>query len=261
MIIEEVHLWRGSAEQQALRPQFGNSGHFSYFNEQLNYPEWKGKTVLDFGGNTGGLLLDRECTINPELYFCIDVLQEAVERGRQRFPQGHWIHFNRYNCSFNPEGIRDLRLPDIGIGFDFILAYSVFTHTTRGEMTELVEQLRVQLAPNGTLAFTFIDPHFNAWPEKYDGNNLKWRLERSRQMNPEIDVDRLLQQSQGADWCALVDGATLYLNNNGVWTDEAGRCMTYNVFYTTEFLQREFPDAEIRLPVQGEMQHCCIMQR
>jgi len=261
MILEEVHLWRGSAEQQALRPDFGNSGHFSYFNEQLNYPEWKGKAVLDFGGNTGGLLLSPECTIQPELYFCVDVLQEALERGRQRFPKAHWIHFNRYNCSFNPEGIRDLKLADIGIGFDFILAYSVFTHTTREEMKELVEQLRAQLAPTGTLAFTFIDPHFNARPEEYDGNNLKWRLERSQQMNPEIGVDRLLQQSQGADWCALVDGATLYVNDDGVWTDEASKCMTYNVFYTAEFLQREFPDAQIRLPVQSEMQHCCIMQR
>ena len=78
MYIEEVHLWRGSAEQQALRPQFGNSGHFAYFDEQLDHPEWRGKSVLDFGGNTGGLLLSQDCTIQPELYFCVDVLREAL---------------------------------------------------------------------------------------------------------------------------------------------------------------------------------------
>jgi SAM-dependent methyltransferase len=261
MFIEEVHLWRGSAEQQALRPHFGNSGHFAYFNEQLGYPEWSDKVVLDFGGNTGGLLLSSECTIRPEFYFCVDVLREALERGRQRFPQAHWIHFDRYNCSFNPEGIKGLRLPNTGIQFDLILAYSVFTHTTLGEMKDLVGQLQGLLAPNGTLAFTFIDPHFNSCPETYDGNNLKWRLERARQMHPEIDVDRLLEQSKNAEWCALVDGATLYVNDNGVWTNETENCMTYNVFYTAEFLQHEFPGAQIRLPVQGEMQHCCIMQR
>ena len=258
MFIEEVHLWRGSAEQQALRPQFGNSGHFAYFDEQLDYPEWSGKTVLDFGGNTGGLLLSSDGTIQPELYFCVDVLREALERGRERVPKAHWIHFDRYNCSFNPAGIKDLRLPDIGIDFDFILAFSVFTHTTRAEMKDLVQQLRARLAPNGTLAFTFIDPHFKACPDTYDGNNLKWRLERS---NPDVDVDPFMKQSQGAAWCALVDGSNLYINDDGVWTNEAETCMTYNVFYTTEFLQNEFPDAEIRLPVQGEMQHCCIMQK
>jgi len=151
-----------------------------------------------------------------------------------------------------------LQLPDIGIEFDFILAYSVFTHTTRAEMKDLVAQLQARLAPAGTLAFTFIDPHFKAFPETYDGNNLKWRLERS---DRGIDVERLLKQSQGAAWCALVDGTTLYIDDDGVWTNEADTCMTYHVFYTAEFLQNEFPDAEIRLPVQGEMQHCCIMQR
>lgn len=259
--MEEVHLWRGSAEQQALRYQFGNSGHFSYFHEQLGYPAWTGKKVLDFGGNTGGLLLSAGRTIQAENYYCVDVLREAVERGRQRFPQAHWIHFNRYNCSFNPEGIKDLRIPDMGVEFDMILAFSVFTHTTREEMKDLVGQLRARLTPSGKLAFTFIDPHYNAWPEKYDGNNLKWRLERSRQLNPEIDINEMLQQSRKAEWCALVDGKKLYVDDNGVWSNETEICMTYNMFYTAEFLQQEFPDAQIRLPVQNEMHHCCIMQR
>ena len=259
--MEEVHLWRGSAEQRAQRHRFGNSGHFSYFDEQLGRPEWKSKTVLDFGGNTGGLLLSPGCTIQPRNYYCMDVLREALDRGRQRFPQAHWIHFNRYNCSFNPDGVADLAVPDTGVEFDIILAYSVFTHTTREEMNDLVRQLRTRLAPNGTFAFTFVDPHYHAWPGKYHGNNLRWRLEKSRQMHPEIEVDALLEQSRTAAWCALVDGAKLYVDDNGVWSNEAETCMTYNVFYTAEFLQREFPGAQIRHPVQGDMQHCCIMQR
>jgi SAM-dependent methyltransferase len=259
--MEEVHLWRGSAEQQALRSEFGNWGRFTYFHEQLDYPSWNAKKVLDFGGNTGGLLLSAGRAIQPENYYCMDVLRQALKRGRQRSPQAHWIHFNRYNCSFNPEGIKDLPIPDIGVEFDMILAFSVFTHTTREEMKDLVGQLRDRLAPRGKLAFTFIDPHYRGSPEKYDGNNLKWRLERSRQLNPEIDVDELLEQSRSAEWCALVDGKKLYVNDNGVWFNETEICMTYNVFYTAEFLQQEFPDAQIRRPVQNEMQHCCIMQR
>ncbi len=259
--MEEVHLWRGSAEQRALRSQLGKTVRFAYFNRQLDYPDWSGQAVLDFGGNVGNLLLDPDCTIRPEDYYCVDVIQEALEEGRKRSRQAHWVHFNRYNCSFNPEGIDGLPIPDMGIEFGMILAYSVFTHTTREEMKDLVEQLRARLAPGGALAFTFIDPHFTAWPETYKGNNLKWRLERAHEMNPSVDVDGLLEQSRGAAWCALVDGTELYVNGNGVWGNEARTCMTYNVFHTVEFLQREFPRAAIRPPVNGEMQHCCIIRR
>jgi SAM-dependent methyltransferase len=259
--MEEVHLWRGSAEQRALRSQLGSRGHFAYFDRQLDYPDWRGQAVLDFGGNVGNLLLDPGCTIRPEDYYCVDVIQEAVEEGRKRFPQAHWVHFNRYNCSFNPEGIDGLPIPDMGIEFGMILAYSVFTHTTREEMNELVNQLQARLAPGGALAFTFIDPHFSAWPGTYKGNNLKWRLDRVRETNPDVDVDGLLERSRGAEWCALVDGTELYVNGNGVWENEAQICMTYNVYYTVDFFHREFPNSAIRPPVNGEMQHCCIIRR
>ena len=70
---------------------------------------------------------------------------------------------------------------------------------------------------------------------------------------------RLLARSLGAAWCALVDGSQIFMNSNGVWENEAQACMTYDVFYTAKFLQREFPEAEILSPVNGQMQHCCII--
>lgn len=260
-MVEEVHLWRGSSEQRALRYLTLKSGRFDYFDRQLDYPGWSDKAVLDFGGNEGNLLLDRNCTIHPEKYYCVDVIKEALEVGRQRFPQAHWVHYNRYNCSFNPEGIDGLPIPDMGIEFHLIVAYSVFTHTTREEMHSLVEQLRARLAPGGTLAFTFIDPHYNSWPGAYWGNNLRWRLEKTREIDPTFEVDGLVEQSQGADWCALVNGSTLYVNSNGTWADEAETCLTYNVFHSVGFLRREFPSATIRPPVNDEMQHCCLIRR
>lgn len=259
--MEEVHLWRGSAEQRAMRSQAGQSGQFAYFDRQLDHPDWSGKPVLDFGGNAGNLLLNPDCVIRPENYYCLDVIREATEEGRRKFPQAHWIHYNRYNCSFNPGGVAGLPLPEMGIEFDVILAYSVFTHTGREEMNELVEQLRMCLAPGGTLAFTFIDPHFESWPGTYAGNNLSWRLERIHKTNPAIEVKGLLEQSRDAEWCALVDGAELYIDGDGVWNDEDQICMTYNVYYSAEFMRREFPRATIRPPVNGDMQHCCIIRR
>lgn len=259
--MEEVHLWHGSTQQRRLRSQLSKSGQFSYFNQQLDFPDWSGKVVLDFGGNMGNLLLDPDCTIRPEDYYCLDVLKEAREEGIRRFPQAHWFHYNRYNCSFNPNGVVGLPIPDMGVNFDMILGYSVFTHTTREEMNDLVQQLRARLTPLGTLAFTFIDPHWKPFPEKFDGNNLKWRLEKARETNPSLDVEGLLEQSRDATWCALVNGTELYVNDNGVWGNEGETCMTYNVYYSAEFIQREFPGVMLRPPVNGEMQHCSIFRR
>ena len=258
--MEEVHRWRGTAEQRARTLPSYKSGQFAYFDRQLDRPDW-GAKVLDFGGNTGNLLVDSGGRIQAENYYCIDVIKEALEEGRRIAPQAHWIYYDRYNCSFNPEGVPGLPIPDLGVEFGIILAYSVFTHTTREEMHDLVAQLEARLAPGGVLAFTFIDPHWNSWPAAGQGSNLKWRLERASELNPAVDVDRLLRQGEGVDWCALVDGAELYPNSNGVWSDAAGACMTYNVYYTAQFMQQEFPEATVSPPVNQEMQHCCIIRR
>jgi hypothetical protein len=239
MMIEEVHLWRGTPEQQALRSQFVKATQFAYFDKQLGHPNWRGKRVLDFGGNKGNLLLDPACTIRHQDYYCLDVIGEAIEEGHQTFPDANFIHYDRYNCSFNPEGVRELPVPDLGVEFDFILAYSVFTHTTFEEMKELVAQLRQH---GRTVAFTFIDPQWNG--------NLRWRLEKH---NPQDRVETLL--SREMQWCSLVNGTELYVNSSGVFDFQD--CMTYNVYYTEDFMRAQFPNATIEKPVNGEMQHCC----
>ena len=248
MSIEEVHLWRGTPEQRTLRSQLLKTTQFTYFDAQLAHPDWRAKRVLDFGGNKGNLLHDPACTIRHDDYYCLDVISEAIDEGRQAFPDAHFVHYDRYNCSFNPDGALDLAVPYLGVEFDFILAYSVFTHTTLAEMKELIGQLRQYLARDGKLAFTFIDPHWNA--------NLRWRLEKG---NTAERVAELLAQSREARWCSLVNGAELYLENDGVWEGGANECITYNVYYTEEFLLEQFPDATIKKPVNGEMQHCCIL--
>ena len=256
MLIEEVHLWRGTQRERAFRYELVKSSQFAYFNEQLDHPDWRGKKVFDFGGNKGNLLRDPSCSIRQQDYYCLDVLREAIEIGREDFPEAHWIHYDRYNRSFNPEGVIDLPVPDPGVRFDFVLAYSVFTHTTLEEMKDLVSQLERFLAPGGTLAFTFIDPHWRPWFGAYDGNNLRWRLEQCQAK----DLDRLIDESRDADWCALINGTELYVNSNGPWTINPETCATYNVFYNENFLQQQFPNARIRRPISGEMQHCAIIQ-
>jgi len=249
-MIEEVHLWRGSPEQRALRSQLVKATQFAYFDEQLEHPDWPDKRVLDFGGNKGNLLLDPSCTIRHENYYCLDVVSDAIDEGRKAFPDANLFHYDRYNCSFNRDGAVDLPVPDLGVEFDFILAYSVFTHTTWEETTDLVEQLRARLAPGGALAFTFIDPHWQS--------NLRWRLEKR---NSADLVEGLLAQSRDAQWCSLVNGTDLYVNSSGTWSDQTENCITYNVYYTEQFLYEQFSNARIKKPVNGEMQHCCEISR
>lgn len=250
MMIEEVHLWRGTEAERALRSQLVKSTQFAYFDEQLGRPDWSGKSVLDFGGNKGNLLRDPTCAIAQRDYYCVDVIREAIEEGKRAFPDAHWLHYDRYNRSFNPKGVVDLPVPDQGFKFDFILAYSVFTHTTFEETSDLLAQLEALLAPAGTLAFTFIDPHWRA--------NLEWRLRRS---NDEAVAESVLPQANGADWCSLVNGRELYVNSSGPWNMSAEACATYNVYYTAKFLRQQLPRATVRPPVNGEMQHCAILRK
>jgi SAM-dependent methyltransferase len=249
MNIEEVHVWRGTPEQRALRAQVIKASQFAYFDEQLDHPDWHGRLVLDFGGNRGNILHDPDCEIRQQNYYCVDVIYDAIEEGRKSFPEAHWAHYDRYNCSFNPEGIIDLPVPDFAVQFDLVLAYSVFTHTTLEEMHDLVGQLEKTLVPGGKLAFTFIDPHWQ--------DNLKWRLKR---LNPDVDFEGLLDCSRRARWCSLVNNK-LFMDSNGQWPKERDSCMTYHVFYTEQFMREQFPHATIRPPVDGEMQHCCIIQK
>ena len=50
------------------------------------------------------------------------------------------------------------------------------------------------------------------------------------------------------------------MNSNGVWPEPEPACMNYDVFYTGDFLRREFPHAAIRPPANDEMQHCCLIR-
>src|SRR5258706_12007971 len=115
-----------------------NYGQFAYFDAQLGRPDWRAMKVLDFGGNTGNLLKDPNSTVEPENYWCIDVSRDAIETGRRQHPAAHFMFYDRYNFEYNPKGVRDLEIPDTGITFDCILALSVFTHTPKSEMLELI---------------------------------------------------------------------------------------------------------------------------
>lgn len=238
-------------------------GQFTYFDQQLGKPVWRGKRVLDFGGNCGNLLKDPEATIDEDKYWCIDVSRDGISRGKANFPKGHWIFYDRHNFQFNPKGIKGLGIPATGEEFDFILAYSVFTHTDKAEMIDLVAQLRNTLTERGLLAFTFFDPQWHALNgDPFPGSNLKWRLQVNSGANPGMDIDLLLDRSSGAKWVTLVDSELYADDENG---HDPGYSSTdqkaYIVFCDPEHMRTIFPDSEILPPARPERHHCCILGR
>jgi SAM-dependent methyltransferase len=236
-------------------------GQFTYFLLQLGESDWKRKEVLDFGGNIGNLLRDPNSTVDEARYWCIDVSQEAVEAGRKSFPKANWIFYNRYCFFFNPNGIPKLPLPRLTQRFDYIVAYSVFTNTTRPEMLELVADLQNHLKTGGSLAFTFIDPTYHSWPEQYPGENLLWRLARDQQVNPnvKIDIEGIRKKVKDASWFVLVNGTDLFIEDDNVPMYPPQLQRTFRTFYSAQYIASLFPNARVALPTNNEMQHCCII--
>lgn len=243
------------------------TGQFTYFAQQVGESNWHGRNVLDFGGNVGNILRDPDSTIDHEHYWCIDVVPESIEKGKAEFPEAHWVFYDRYCFFFNPFGVRNLALPSLDEQFDYVVAYSVFTNTPRRDMFQLVEQLEKTLAPGGALAFTFIDPHYHSWPDRYPSNNLVWRLEREIFLEGEkgntldIDVAALNERAREASWFVLVNGEDLYLETENVPEYEPERQRTYHTFYTAGCMRSLFPNATILPPANDEMQHCCVIKK
>jgi len=237
-------------------------GQFQYFDQQLGHPDWRGKRILDFGGNRGNFLRDDAGGIDHDKYWCIDVSRDAIEEGRAAYPRAHWVFYDRYNFEFNARGIRNLAIPDTGQRFDIILAYSVFTHTDRDEMLDLVRQLRAVLADDGVLAFTFLDPLWHAFDgDPYPGSNLRWRLEKRREMGASLQIEPLLAQGQDARWLALVNDDELYADHAEERAHGPHDRRAYITFCRPDYMQSIFTDAAILKPARPERHHCCVIGR
>lgn len=228
---------------------------FPYFDELLGRPVWKGRKILDFGGNVGTFLASAGDNVNHEDYWCIDINPAVVEQGRLTYPRAHFVHFNRYSPQYNPHGRRNQPLPDCGVKFDIILAFSVFTHVDKKEMVESVEALRRMLAPDGVLAFTFLEP-------KFDRSRSDPSLPRGstvlRNLGPRGELDMVKR----ARWLAVIDD-TLYVEPDDALHHQTrvGRAHeSYCSFFTADFMTSLFPGATIHPPVCREWQHCCIIR-
>jgi SAM-dependent methyltransferase len=239
---------------------------FAYFDEILGRPDWKGRKILDFGGNSGTFLTGAGGAVDHDDYWCLDLNREVLDIGRNQFPQGHFVHYNRYSSQYNPDGVRYLPIPDLGLKFDIALAFSVFTHTHPEEMLELVRQLHMALLPGGVLAFTFTDPSYDrslSATELPSGTDVRKMLQWQQAVNPQLEIEDMVETALHSKWCLLIDDK-LYVEPGSEFShqERQGRPNeSYCSYFTIEYVKSLFPEAAtIHEPVSPEWQHCCVLR-
>lgn len=239
---------------------------FSYFDAVLEDPVWKGSNILDFGGNVGGFLVGAGNCVDHEDYWCLDLNEGAIEQGRGNYPRAHFYHYDRYSSQYNPGGSRNLPVPDLGLEFDIILAFSVFTHTHRNEMLELVGQLHGLLAPRGVIAFTFTDPSYDrsiSDPTLPSGTDVRKILTWRQAATTYFDIGPLVDAASRSPWCLLVDHKLYVEPDNSLSNQEhQGRPWeSYCSYFAVDYMRALFPDAKVVPPVSPEWQHCCVLTK
>ena len=144
---------------------------FDYFSAMT--PSFAGKRILDFGCNKGNLLRSSNGRLSQTQYTGIDIDKEAIERAKTLYPEATWIHYNRKNPLYHPNG--DNSLPVLDGQFDLIVSYSVFAHMDIDDTVDVVRCLYKHLTPGGSLFFSYcnvnrplcIDYHTNRRIKRY----------------------------------------------------------------------------------------------
>lgn len=234
-----------------------NTGQFTYFDTIFGHPTWKGKTILDFGGNVGNILLEPGAKIEHDKYWCLDVDRDAIDIGQKRYPQAHFVFYNCYNREFNPNGVKDLSIPEFECRFDYILSVSALgMHIPKMEILPLIDNMNQWLKDDGVLAFTFVHPHHIPFDSKE--TNLEYYV-KERFLKERFD--RLPENKRHCCWYTLTKNEiyveTDVLNENDGATPE----QRFMKFYTPDFMRSLCPRAEIFAPVRPLRSHCCVLRR
>jgi hypothetical protein len=117
-----------------------------------DYIDFDNKTILDFGGSFGNLIISSNGKIEEKNYTCLDVDKFALLEGQQNFPNAQWVWYNRYNTMYNPSGNKEWPLLNT---YDLIFSYSVFTHTSYQDLLETIAYLKTRLNKNGEIYISY----------------------------------------------------------------------------------------------------------
>lgn len=194
--------------------------------------------LLDFGSNCGNLIKSSQGKIPQKNYTAIDVDAEAIQAGREQFPLASWHCYNRHNPAYNPSYVNEL--PGLQGPFDVIFSYSVFSHTSWPDTSEMVDYLWNLLLPGGKMYLTICDV--------YNAGCVQWF--RNRRIN--------------CDHIPQTDSVIYLVDNKVSETPPQQPCTHFVAFYNTQWLQRQWGSkyhVEICDPPQGWLQHCAVFEK
>ena len=177
------------------------------------------KSILDFGGNFGtldhgfGNILEHKNVLSKN-YTCIDVDKNAMDRGRDKYPDAEWIYYDRHNPMYNPNGQKNL-LPSVNKKYDLIYSYSVFSHTTYEELLEFINFFKTLLTENGHM-YLSIPCH--------DDKIIKWFY------------DKRIREYHECDNIFEIPESYIYLINNKIKKEVPLVCQYLVTIYNRKFL-------------------------
>jgi SAM-dependent methyltransferase len=125
---------------------------FDYFKKL--HPTIDQGCVLDYGSNYGMFLDSSKEKFKQSDYTGIDVDLEAIEFGRNKFPDANFIWYNGFNYMYNLKG--DKIKPVLNKQYDTIISYSVFTHTTVEDTLNSIAYLYSNLKHGGKMLLTWL---------------------------------------------------------------------------------------------------------
>ncbi len=122
----------------SVHPRNSSTNRYLLFEEIFG--KSKDSTVLDFGGNSGNLLYFSNNNIRESNYTNIDVSKIGINYGVKEFPNSKFYYYDRYNWMYNHNGNEKYNFPTLNSNhYDFVWAYSVFSHTDFDELLETIK--------------------------------------------------------------------------------------------------------------------------
>ena len=135
----------------------------AYFSTSLNptnigLEKYENAKVLELYGNAGTLLNDPENKVKEENYTVFDSDQEAIDQGKEDFPNADFRMWNRHNQMNNPSGNIDEPMPfEEGEMFDCIFSYMKTANVDPEILMADLQTCYSHLNPGGAIVFgTFI---------------------------------------------------------------------------------------------------------
>jgi len=217
--------------------------------------------VLELYGNAGTLLNDPENQVLEENYVVIDCDQEAIDQGKEDFPNADFRFWNRHNQMNHPGGVIDEPLPLVeGEKFDVIFAYMKTANVDPEILFADLNTLYDYLNPQGVIIFSVFVREVA----------LNYFVVRRTHEYGMLDNDLIENTEQSNVFC-LIDNDDARIDVERVPTQGDNSVMEsthFTWFWNNEYLTKRtklaFPEATVtsrRLPPMWSIQNPIVIQK